>query len=417
MSLKEEIEKANNTALKKVLSAQPFLTDFDIARRVIPNFKENMILHAGPPITWDRISGPQKGAIIGAIIYEGLADAPDEAELIGKRGEIELKPCHDHSSVGPMAGAISASMPVMIVENKNEGLKTYSNLNEGIGEHLRYGAFKPKVIEKLKWMETTLFPALKEALNETEGIDLNQIIARALHMNDECHNRNVAATCLLQRSLFMKMIESNIDRTTLGEVLKFVSGNDHFFLNFSMAACKSAMDTIKKIENSTIVTAMTRNGTDFGIRVSGLGNDWFTSPSPTVQGLYFPGYNRENACPDIGDSSITETRGLGGFAMAASPSIVQFVGGTVKEAMNNTLEMYEITTVKDTKFTIPQLGFQGVPVGIDIRKVVELNVPPVINTGIAHKMPGIGQIGAGIVRAPMECFQKSLIKLSETMGL
>jgi len=416
LSAGEEIDEANEEAVGNVFSAKPSLIGFDIAGAVVPGMKDDTILIAGPPVTWDRISGPQKGAVMGALIYEGAADTPEEAEGMAERGEVRLSPCHDHGCVGPMAGIISPSMPVAVVENREGGNRAYSNLNEGLGKVLRFGAYDEEVIRRLKWMEETLYPALKAALDGSGGIDLNSITARALQMNDEVHNRNVAATCLLQRELTQRLIESDVDRSVLKEIYGFISGNDHFYLNFSMACSKAAMDVAAGIKHSTVVTAMTRNGTDFGIRVSALGDDWFTAPAPVVEGLYFPGYGREDASRDLGDSSISETRGVGGFAMAASPTIVQFVGGTPGEALGYTREMYEVTTGKDPVFTIPQLDFQGVPVGIDIRKVLRKGIAPVINTGIAHREPGVGQIGAGIVRAPMECFNKALRRFSEEIG-
>jgi hypothetical protein len=417
LSAKEEINRANEHTVDKIFSARPILIDFEIARDVVTDMNEDTILHSGPPVTWDRISGPQKGAVIGALIYEGLVDSPEKAERMVEQREIELSPCHDHQCVGPMAGVISPSMPVAVVENKTDKNRSFSTLNEGLGEVLRFGAYNEKVIKGLKWLEETLYPALKAALDEVDGVDLNSIMARALQMNDECHNRNVAASCLLQRNLLKCMLDSDIDRSILHEVLEFMEANEHFFLNFSMAACKATMDAAGGVKNSTIVTAMTRNGTDFGIRISSLGDEWFTAPAPAVRGLFFSGYNQEDASLDMGDSSIAETRGLGGFAMAASPSIVQFVGGTPSDALNNTREMYEITESKDPTFTIPQLDFQGVPVGIDVRKVLRKGIAPLINTGIAHKDPGVGQIGAGIVRAPMECFKKALQRFIEEIGL
>ena len=417
MSVKEEINRSNELTVDKILKARPFLIDFQIAKDVVPDMKEGTILHSGPPITWDRMSGPQKGAVMGALIYEGLADSPKKAETIGERGEIELSPCHEHRCVGPMAGVISPSMPVMVIENKAGENRSFSTLNEGLGEVLRFGAYNENVIKGLKWIEDTLHPALKAAVDKSDGVDLNSITARALHMNDEGHNRNVAASCLLQRELSRRMLDSDLDRSTIREALQFLGANDHFYLNFSMAACKASLDAAAGVKYSTIVTAMTRNGTDFGIRVSSLGDEWFTAPAPAVEGLFFSGYGPEDASLDMGDSSIAETRGLGGFAMAASPSIVQFVGGTPGDALNNTREMYEITEAKDPTFTIPQLDFQGVPVGIDVRKVLRKGIAPLINTGIAHKEPGVGQIGAGIVRAPMECFKKALQRFSEEIGL
>jgi len=341
-------------------------------------------------------------------MYEELAESPEEAEELIKNDEIMFAPCHEHNSVGPMAGVISASMPVFVVENKENGNFAYANMNEGLGKVLRFGAYSKDVIRHLKWMEKELGPSLELAIKRSDRINLKTIISQALHMGDECHNRNVAATSLFERRIMPHLIEANLEAKVTSRIVKFLAENDHFFLNLSMAACKAMMDVAHGIENCTLVTAMSRNGTEFGIKVSGLGDNWFTAPAPIPKGLYFPGYGPTDANPDLGDSSITETRGIGGFAMAASPAIVKFVGGTPADAVNYTKEMMNITVSKDYNFTIPSLNFEGTPMGIDLVKVLETGILPIINTGIAHRKPGIGQIGAGIVRAPMECFKKAL---------
>jgi len=384
------------------------LVDLKPAVKVIPKMKKNTILQAGPPIAWERMCGPLRGAVYGALIYEELAESPEEAQELIKNGEIQFAPCHEYDSVGPMAGVISASMPVFVVKNTEHGNFSYGSINEGLGKVLRFGAYSKEVIQHLKWMETELAPSLKLTIKRSRGINLKTIISQALHMGDECHNRNVAATSLFERQIMPHLIEANLETRVTSRIAKFLAENDHFFLNLSMTACKAMMDAAHGIENCTIVTAMSRNGTEFGIRVSGLGDRWFTAPAPTAKGLYFPGYGPADANPDLGDSSITETRGIGGFAMAAAPAIVKFVGGTPADAVNYTKEMMNITVSKDYSFTIPSLNFEGTPMGIDVVKVLDTSISPIINTGIAHKKPGIGQIGAGIVRAPMECFKKAL---------
>lgn len=389
------------------------LVDLKPAGKAIPRMKKSMILQAGPPVEWQRTCGPLRGAVYGALMYEELAESPEEAEELIKNDEIMFAPCHEHNSVGPMAGVISASMPVFVVENKENGNFSYANMNEGLGRVLRFGAYSKAVIRHLKWMEKELGPSLELAIKRSDGINLKTIISQALHMGDECHNRNVAATSLFERKIMPHLIEANLEAKVTSRIVKFLVENDHFFLNLSMAACKAMMDVAHGIKNCTLVTAMSRNGTEFGIKVSGLGDNWFTAPAPTAKGLYFPGYGPADANPDLGDSSITETRGIGGFAMAAAPAIVKFVGGTAADAMSYTKEMMDITVSKDYSFTIPSLNFEGVPLGIDVVRVLETGISPIINTGIAHKKPGIGQIGAGIVRAPMECFKKALKALVE----
>ena len=414
---KDKIESANKEAVTRILNAKPYLVGMGKALDVIPGMKKNLLLHAGPPVTWIKMCGPMKGAVIGALIYEGIASTTEEAEKIAASGKIEFSPCHEHSTVGPMAGIVSPSMPVFILENEAYGNKAYGTMNEGLGKVLRYGAFSSDVVERLKWMEKVLYPALKTAIEKSGKIDLKNIIAQALHMGDEVHNRNRAATSLFYRILAPSIVKFVDDKNTVIDVLAFINSNDHFFLNLSMAVSKVSLDPARNINYSSIVVVMARNGTEFGVQLAGTGDEWFTGPSPVPDALYFQGFSKEDANPDIGDSSITETNGLGGFAIAASPAIVQFVGGNTKDAVNYTMKMYEITAAENNIYKIPYLNFRGTPTGIDVIKVVEKSVLPFIDTGVAHKNAGIGQIGAGVLSAPSEPFINALIGLSNKIKL
>lgn len=414
MTLGERINAANAEALERILKAQPTVVGVGTAGEDVPGMKKNMVLHAGPPITWERMSSPQKGAVLGGLVYEGLADSIEEAEKIVEAGEIEFSPCHHHQSVGPMAGVVTYSMPVWIIENKAFGNKAYCTLNEGLGKVLRFGAYGDEVIERLHWMEDELYPILKAAMEEIKEIDLKTMIAEVLQMGDEGHNRNKAGTSLLMRILAPAVVRTEgFTDEQKAVALEFIDSNDHSFLNLSMPACKAILDPIEGIEYSTILFTMARNGTDFGIRVAGLPDQWFTGPAQYIEGLYFPGYGKEDANPDIGDSAITETTGIGAFCMAAAPAIVQFIGGTPADAINYSTQMYEITEGESDVFRIPALDFRGAPTGIDIRKVVETGILPVINTGIAAKKPGIGQVGAGIVHPPKNAFDDALAAFVE----
>ena len=408
-----DIEKANQEAVERMMEARPVLVGLGKAIDVIPGMEENLLLHAGPPITWERASGPMRGAITGALIFEGKAKDMQEAQQQVESGEIKLEPCHHHQSVGPMAGVISPSMSVYILENKTHGNTSYSNLNEGYGKVLRYGAYSEDAISKLRWMEDVMAPLLKEAIESSEGIDIRALLAESLHMGDEGHNRNKAGSILFTAKLAPLITAVARDNKAASEVLAFLGDNALSVLNPVMAACKAMSDASHGIEGSTIVTVMARNGTDFGIRISGLGDRWFTAPVPTPKGLYFPGFSEEDSSGDIGDSTITESAGIGGFAMATAPAIVNFVSGTPKDALNTTMEMYEITFTEHKYFTIPPLDFRGTPTGMDLRKIVEKNITPRINTGIAHKEAGIGQVGAGLVRPPISLFQEALLAFAE----
>jgi hypothetical protein len=406
--IEETIAKANAKVIEIIQKGLPEIVGIGTAGEVIPGMGKRTLLHAGPPIVWGNMSGPLKGAIIGALIYEGLASDTEEAEALASSGEIRYDSCHHHNAVGPMAGVISFSMPVWKVRNKAYGNYAYCTLNEGLGKVLRYGANSGEVIERLKWMEYHLAPVLKEALEFHGPVDLKGLMAQAVQMGDEGHNRNKAGTSLLIRELAPFIVETSFPSEDKISALKFMHSNDHFFLNLTMPACKCTLDAASGIKYSTVVVTQARNGTEFGIRVSGLGNRWFTAPANKVRGLYFPGFSEEDANPDIGDSVITETAGLGGFAMAAAPAIVQFVGGTPKDAVNYTASMYEITSTESRSYKIPFLDFRGTPTGIDIRKVVETGILPIINTGIAHREAGIGQVGAGLVNPPMKCYEDAL---------
>ncbi|HKG55039.1 MAG TPA: DUF1116 domain-containing protein [Anaerolineales bacterium] len=413
-----DIDRANQTAVDRMMSARPMLKSVASARDVIPGMKDNLFLHAGPPIEWARMSGPLRGAIIGAMLFEGSARSEVEATSMVERGEVEFDACHHHGAVGPMAGVISASMKVYVVENVEHGNKSFSNLNEGYGKVLRYGAYSDEVLKKLHWMNDVLGVALADALAQSNGIDMRALIAEALHMGDEGHNRNKAGSLIYLKLISPLIAKILKDEIVESEVLQFIGDNALSVLNPVMAACKAMTDAAHGVEGSTIVTTMARNGTDFGIRVSGLGEkQWFTAPAEIPVGLFFSGFTQDDANPDIGDSAITETAGIGGFAMATAPAIVTFVGGTPKDAMNATLEMYEITFAESKYFTMPSLDFRGTPTGIDLRKVVELGVTPRINTGIAHKNAGVGQVGAGLVRPPLKIFEDALVAFAEKHNL
>lgn len=410
----EAMEVANAEAMNRITSARCLLVDLRIARDVVPNLDERMLLHAGPPLTWETACGPMRGALAGALLYEGWARSLAEAEALLSQGRIRLSPCHEHDAVGPMAGVISPSMPVLVIENESFGNRAYSTLNEGLGKVLRYGANDGSVIARLRWLAEDIAPSLTSAIRRTDRLDVTSIIAQALHMGDEMHNRNKAATALFTRALGPALADGDVHRGYQnsrhpGSIFRYLAETDIFFLNVAMAASKAALDAANGIVGSTVVTAMARNGTDFGIRVSGTGDRWFTAPAPKVDGLYFPGYGPEDANPDLGDSAITETGGLGGFALAAAPAITQFIGGTSALARQLTDEMYGITRAEHPLYTIPALDFRGTPVGVDLLAVARSRMTPVLDTGIAHREPGIGQIGAGIVRVPIEPFDEALI--------
>ena len=382
LAIDPEVDAANAEAVGRMVAARPVWVGVGVAEEVIPGMRRDLLLHSGPPLRWQDASGPMRGALEGALRLEGRASA-------------DLAPCHHHQAVGPMAGVISASMPVVIVEDPVSGTRACSNLNEGLGRVLRYGANDEAVLDRLRWMGSVLGPDLARAL-AAGPIDLAGINQRAVQMGDELHNRHRAATSLLFRELALRGLGA--------ESLRFIDGNDYFYLNLAMAAAKAACEAAAGVARSTLVVTMARNGTEFGVRVSGDARRWFTAPAVVPAGLFLGTYTQEDANPDIGDSAITETYGLGGFAMAAAPAITRVVGGSAGTALDATLEMYDITLEEHPLHQVPALDFRGTPTGIDVRRVVETGIQPLINTGIAHRRAGVGQVGAGLVRAPLEPF-------------
>ena len=410
------VAEANDTALTRLQSARPRITGIGRATDLIEDMDKRTFLHAGPPIEWADMSGPLRGAIIGAALYEELTDSPEDASTKAEGGEFNFVPCHDRGAVGPMAGVVSYSMPMWIVTNEAAGNRAFCPLNEGLGKVLRYGAYDEAVVYRLRWMRDVLAPVLSSALLQFgQPIDLRAMLAHALQMGDEGHNRNRAGTSLLLRELIPELLTSDERTKEKVEAVRFISDNDHFFLNLVMAAGKATADSAAGIEGSSVVVAMARNGTEFGIRLSGTGDEWFTGPAGEIDGLYLPGFGPEDANPDIGDSTITETMGIGGMAMAAAPAIVRFVGGSPQDAIDATRSMYEITWDESEHYKVPSLGFRGTPLGIDARAVVHTGVLPVVNTGIAHREPGVGQVGAGLVDPPMEAFVAATRALADKL--
>ena len=413
------IDEANEAVIQKITEAQPFLIDVKPGKELIPELNERVILHAGPPMKWEDMTDPMKGSCVGAVLFEGWETTEEDARKLLSNGGVKFIPCHSVDAVGPMGGITTGNMPLLVVKNNTDGKKAYCTMNEGIGKVLRFGAYSSEVVDRLKWMKDVLGPALSKALQKIEGgLNINVIVAKALTMGDEFHQRNIAASALFLKDIMPYLLKTDISPAELEEVTVFLADTDQFFLNIMMATCKVIMDSSRVIEEGSIVTAMTRNGDQFGIRVSGLGEEWFTAPVNTPEGLFFTGYSQEDANPDMGDSAITETFGVGGMAMVASPGVTRFIGaGGFEDALSISEEMREICIANNSNYAIPTWDFQGTCLGIDIRKVVETGITPVINTGIAHKKAGIGQIGAGTVRVPLECFTKALEALAKKYGV
>ncbi|WP_042356611.1 DUF1116 domain-containing protein [Bacillus rubiinfantis] len=415
----ETIDEANRAVIDKVVGSAPFLVDVVPAKSVIDVLNGKVLLHAGPPVKWENMPSPMQGSCVGAALFEGWAATEEEAFALFENGEVEFVPCHHVKTVGPMGGITSGNMAVLVVENRADGNRAYCTMNEGIGKVLRFGAYSEEVVNRLKWMADVLGPTLSKALKvKGDGLNINVMIAKAITMGDEFHQRNIAASLVFLKEIVPYILKTDVAEDDKQAVIQFLADTDQFFLNIAMATGKAVMDAARTIQHGTVVTAMSRNGYEFGIRISGMGDEWFTAPVNTPQGLFFTGYSQEMACPDMGDSAITETFGVGGMAMIAAPGVTRFVGaGGFEDALSTSNEMLEISIDQNPNFAIPTWNFQGTCLGIDARKVVETGIEPVINTGIAHKEAGVGQIGAGTVRAPLACFEKAIEAYAVKLGL
>jgi len=406
MDIKQKIEKANEDAVQRLMAGEPVLVDIVPAGKVVPGMQDRMITHAGPPIEWQRMCGAQKGGVIGQVIYEGWARNVEEAKALLDKGAIRLEPNHHHQAVGPMAGTISPSAPVWVVENRAFGNRAFCRQVEG---RQQFGDYSAPALQGLALWRDVWAPALRQALLKMGGLNLKPIITQALQMGDELHNRHTASSSLFANAMAVAMVEADIPKSELLPTLKYVTNHNLIFLGLAMACGKAIADPTVGIEYSTLVTAMCRNGVEFGIRVSGLGDQWFTAPAPAVNGLYLPGYSAADAGLDMGDSAITETVGWGGFVIGGAPGILPLVGGTPEEALAYSREMKKITAAVHPTYRMPALGFVGAPLGIDIRKVVQTGITPIIDTAIAHRDPGYPIIGAGLTRPPLDCFKQALI--------
>lgn len=411
------MREANRIAVERMLASDPVIVDMIPAHEAMPGLKKNLFLHAGPPIKFEDMCEPMKGAVICAALHERLASTPEEAVEMATDGRIEFSPCHHFGAVGPMTGLTTYSMPVWVIEDRNTGQRSFCNVSEGQGVGLRFGEYGQKTLERLDWIEEVAAPIFQKVIKDMGGIDLAPIIGQGLAMGDELHMRNIACTALIIKLMAPGIAKFAGEHSE--EMIRFMAvGNDQFFLNLAMPAMKLAADAGDGVKGSSVVTAIARNGVEVGIRISGLPGRWFTAPAPMVDGLYFPGKTEEDANPDLGDSAIMEVGGLGGCAMLAAPAIVKFIGASsVDVAWKTTESMYQVTLTENPKYQIPILDFRGVPYCIDAALVVETGITPMLNTAIASNKAGVGMVGAGMSKIPLKPFEDALLALAEDLQI
>ena len=405
------IDTANAKAFSILISGEPVLVDVRPAIEVLPGMTKNTVLTSGPPLPWKQYVGGQRNGLIGGALYEGLAKNKDDAVAKFESGEINIGGCHDYGAVGSLAGIYSASMNVFVVENRTYGNFGYCNMYEGRApKRLNYGVYDQSVHDRLQFLDNTIAPALGQAVRKAGGLDLNPIMRRALNMGDELHSRNTAASVLFARDLFPHLLDlDGVAPEVVRSLIALLTEDNYFFLRPAMAAAKSIADAAKGIEHSTLVTAMCFSGNEFGIKLSGLGDEWIRGPHASVEAKLFDGHTEDEITWMGGESPIMETIGLGGFAQACAFPLQDYQGGNPMEMVKRNESLYGITQGENPLFRIPFLKFRGTPTGIDARKVVETGILPIMDIGIAGA--GGGQIGAGTVRAPMECFTRAMSRM------
>jgi hypothetical protein len=399
---------ANLEAFTRMATADPVLVEVAPAIDVVPGLAPNVVLTSGAPLAWSEYVGGQRAAVVGGALYEGLGRDEDDVERKIRGGEIVVSGCHEYGCVGSVAGIFTASMPVFVVENADRGNRAFCNFYEGPShKRLNYGVYDADVHAALDYIRDVIAPAIGDAVRALGGVPLRPLMRRAVHMGDELHSRNTAATLLFTRELVPAFLgASPALRQRTDDTLAFLAESDYFFLRISMAAAKATANAADGIEGSSVVTSMALSCRDFAIRVSGLGDDWFRGPHPELLGKLFDGYSMDDVEWMGGESMHAETVGFGGFAQAAAPALQSYQGGSPEGMVEMNRQMYQITVGEHPEYQIPSLGYRGTPLAIDIHKVVETGVVPVMDAGLPGK--GGGQIGAGVLRAPLACFTEAV---------
>jgi hypothetical protein len=401
------VGEANAESFSRLEAADPWVVDVALARDVIPAYADNLVLTSGAPMSWEDYAGGQREALIGGALFEGLASTREEAIAGYASGDIRIGSCHDYGAVGSLAGIYTASMPVFVVENRSLGNLGFCNFYEGKEpRRLNYGCYDDGVHDRLVHVNTVLAPVVGEAIRRVGGIALKPMIARALRMGDEVHSRNAAASMLFNREILPAVLDMVRDDVPgVRETVVHLAENDYFFLRLSMAAAKVSADAMV-VPGSTLVSAMAFSCRGFAIRLAGLGDQWFEGPPPVHEGKLFRGHTEDEITWMGGESPITETVGLGGFAQACALSLQDYQGGSAGIMIERNRQMYEITYGENVTYRIPLFDFRGTPTAIDARRVLATGITPVMDVGLAGRDGG--QIGAGIIRAPRECFELAM---------
>ena len=406
-NIRTQIDEANEVVMNILLNGQPTWVDVRPALEVIPEFKKNLLLHAGPPIQPQDIVLALRNTLCGAALHEGLAKTFDEAWKMIEKGEILIDSAQDYSCSCGAAMVTSASTPVLVGKDTVFGGEGFSAIHPGSTPRcLRWGYYDDDIEKNLSWFCDIYGPALGEAVRNTGGINMRAIMSRTAGMGDENHVRQTASSFALVLNLIPEVLKLDIPQRD--DVIRaLVDCSEKFYLHVLMAGIMGVLKSAKNIPMSTIMIAMGGNGTEFGLQFCGTGNQWFTVKAPKILGQFLnPTWTEEEMCGYLGDSCVTEIYGLGGLSAISGPAFVRLTGGSFADAKKRTEDARAICLGEHKFAPVPWDDYRGFPVGVDMRKVVATTILPTSHGGSTRLVGGQG--GAGSILIPSECFKQGL---------
>ncbi|MEA3117741.1 MAG: hypothetical protein QOI13_1011 [Paraburkholderia sp.] len=396
-SSREARRGANRLAVERIAATEPVLTGCERAS-VALGLADGELGHAGPPFaSAAEIPAPVLNALTGAVLHERWAGNREAARAMIMRGEIRLRANHDLGTVSPMTGVVRPRQTVMRIENRAGSGVAHATLAEAGRRVLRFGFYDEAVAAGLDHLDQVVGPALARAL-PAGGLPLLPLIAEGVALGDDVHQRNIGGMYAFVRQL------SDLETSLRAWLL----GNPQHFLNYAMAGAKLALDRAHDIPDSSIVTAISRNGVSCGVRIAGCGERWFTAPASFPDGGFFAPHTPLDAQGDLGDSAIMEAYGLGGTIAHCSPELARLMQQDWQAASAVGHRMRSLFDSAHPTIAPALAGEAGAGLGLDAQRVVDAGEPIRIHTGIAHRDGVTGWIGIGVATASVACFDAAL---------